>query len=126
MTPEPHGREEAETIDALMTAVKDFAQRQTWKRLKDAGYISDLDPDVLRMLTQRKVVAYLRHRRAAAVARGDYTLEVVERRRTELVTPEQPDGVRIDLPPRETLWGRMEFALSSQDRRGVAPGRSGR
>lgn len=81
-------------------------------------YISDLD--VLRMLTQRKVVAYLRHRRAAALARGDYTIEVVERRRSELVTPEQPDGVRIDLPPRETLWGRMEFAVfvsPARDRR---------
>lgn len=75
------------------------------------AYISDLDPDALRVLTQRKVVAYLRRRRAAALARGDYTIEVVERRRAELVTPEAPDGVRVEIPPQPTLWGRIEFAL---------------
>ena len=74
-------------------------------------YIADLEPDVLRMLTQRKVVDYLRRRRAAALARGDYTIEVIERRRSELVTPDEPDGVRIDLPARETLWGRIDFAI---------------
>ncbi len=42
------------------------------------------------MLTQRKVVDYLRRRRAAALTRGEYSIEVVERRRAELVTPEEP------------------------------------
>ncbi|MDQ6946202.1 MAG: hypothetical protein M3256_07990, partial [Actinomycetota bacterium] len=35
-------------------------------------YLLDLEPDVLRMLTQRKVVDYLRRRRGPALARGDY------------------------------------------------------
>ena len=74
-------------------------------------YVYDLDPDVLRVLTQRKVVDYLRRRRGAALARGDYRIEVIEGRSAELVTPEEPDGVRLDLPPRQTLWGRIEFAL---------------
>jgi hypothetical protein len=33
-------------------------------------YISDLDPEVLRVLTQRKVVDYLRRRRAAALPKS--------------------------------------------------------
>jgi hypothetical protein len=74
-------------------------------------YLSDLDPDVLRVLTRRKVVDYLRRRRATALARGDYEIVVVEGRRSELVTPDEPDGVRIALPGRHTLWGRIEFAL---------------
>ena len=41
-------------------------------------YLDDLDPDVLRMLTQRKVVDYLRQRRGPALARGEYSIEVVE------------------------------------------------
>lgn len=74
-------------------------------------YIGDLDPDALRVLTLRKVVDYLRRRRGAALARGDYQIEVIEGRRSELVTPEEPDGVRLDIPPRHTLWGRIDFAL---------------
>ena len=74
-------------------------------------YISDLDPDVLRVLTPRKVVDYLRRRRGHALARGDYQIEVIEGRHSELVTPEEPDGVRLDIPARSTLWGRMEFRL---------------
>jgi histidine kinase/DNA gyrase B/HSP90-like ATPase len=74
-------------------------------------YISDLDPDVLRVLTVRKVVDYLRRRRGHALARGDYQIEVIEGRHSELVTPEEPDGVRLDIPARSTLWGRMEFRL---------------
>jgi hypothetical protein len=93
-------------------------------------YISDLEPDVLRVLTQRKVVDYLRTRRAAALARGDYSIEVVEGRTSELVTPERPDGVRLAVPPRPTLWGRIDFALyvapSDGKRRRVAVvGRAG-
>jgi Histidine kinase-, DNA gyrase B-, and HSP90-like ATPase len=74
-------------------------------------YVSDLDPDVLRVLTPRKVVDYLRRRRGPALARGDYTIEVVEGKRNELVTPEQPEGVRLAIPAQNTLWGRIEFAL---------------
>ncbi len=74
-------------------------------------YLSDLDPDVLRVLTLRKVVDYLRRRRGHALARGDYQIEVIEGRHSELVTPEEPDGVRLDIPARATLWGRMEFRL---------------
>ncbi len=74
-------------------------------------YLSELDPEALRVLTQRKVVDYLRRRRAAALARGDYSIEVMEGRTIELVTPEEPEGVRLDIPARPTLWGRIEFAL---------------
>jgi Histidine kinase-, DNA gyrase B-, and HSP90-like ATPase len=74
-------------------------------------YLSDLDPEALRVLTQRKVVDYLRRRRSAALARGDYTIEVQEGRTSELVTAEEPEGIRLDVPARTTLWGRIEFAL---------------
>lgn len=73
--------------------------------------LSDLEPDVLRVLTQRKVVDYLRGRRGPALARGDYSIEVVEGRSVELVTPEKPDGIKLDLAARPTLWGRIEFGL---------------
>jgi len=93
-------------------------------------YLSDLDPDVLRVLTQRKVVDYLRTRRGAALASGDYEIEVIEGRSSELVLPEKPDGVRLAIPSRHTLWGRIEFALyvapADGRRRGVAVvGRAG-
>ena len=80
-------------------------------------YLADLDPDVARLLTLRKVVDYLRRRRAIALGRGDYTIEVVEGRRAELVTPERPEGVRLALPTRQTLWGRIEFGLYVVPRR---------
>ena len=93
-------------------------------------YLGDLDPEVLRVLTQRKVVGYLRGRRGAALARGDYIIEVVEGRRSELVTPEEPDGVRVALPAQSTLWGRIEFALyvaprDDRKRRIAVVGRAG-
>jgi hypothetical protein len=92
--------------------------------------LSDLEPDVLRVLTQRKVVDYLRARRGPALARGDYSLEVVEGRSAELVTPEKPDGLKLDIPPRPTLWGRIEFALyvspaDSRQRHVAVVGRAG-
>ncbi len=74
-------------------------------------YLLDLEPDVLRMLTQRKVVDYLRRRRGPALARGDYQIVVEEGRAAEVVTPEQPDGIHIALPARPTLWGRVEFNI---------------
>lgn len=74
-------------------------------------YITDLDPDVVRVLTLRKVVDYLRRRRGPALARGDYQIEVIEGRRSEPVTPDEPDGIRLDIPARQTLWGRIEFGL---------------
>lgn len=74
-------------------------------------YISQLEPEVLRVLTARKVVDYLRRRRGPALARGDYSIEVQEGRSAEVVTPERPDGIRLVIPPRTTLWGRIEYAL---------------
>lgn len=93
-------------------------------------YISDLDPDVVRMLTMRKVVDYLRRRRGAALARGDYSIEVVEGTRAEMVTPERVEGLRVELPAVTTLWGRLEFALfvtseSERPRRVAIVGRGG-
>ena len=79
-------------------------------------YLSDLDPEVLRVLTQRRVVEYLRSRRGAALANRDYEIEVVEGRASELVLPDKPEGVRLSIPTRQTLWGRVEFVLY------VAPG----
>ena len=73
--------------------------------------LSDLEPDVLRVLTQRKVVDYLRARRGPALARGDYSIEVVEGRSVEVVSPEKPEGLKLEIPARPTLWGRIEFAL---------------
>lgn len=83
-------------------------------------YLSQLEPEVLRVLTQRKVVDYLRARRGPALARGDYSIEVIEGRSTELVTPERPEGVKLTIPARPTLWGRIEFSLY------VAPKTAGR
>lgn len=93
-------------------------------------YLADLEAEVLRVMTQRKVVDYLRRRRGAALARGDYSIEVTEGRTAELVTPEQPEGIRLTIPARQTLWGRIEFALyiapDGDKRRGVAVvGRAG-
>ena len=92
--------------------------------------ISDVDPDVLRMLTQRKVVDYLRQRRSAARSQGLYSIEVVEGRTTELVTPERPERLRLDVPARHTLWGRIEFTLyvtprDGKRRRTAVVGRAG-
>jgi len=93
-------------------------------------YLSGLDPEVLRVLTQRKLVDYLRRRRGAALLRGDYTIEVIEGRHAELVTPEQPDGVRLAIPAQPTLWGRIEFHLyvaarNGRRRRVAVVGRAG-
>ena len=93
-------------------------------------YLSDLDPEILRVLTQHKVVDYLRRRRGAALARGEYTIEVVEGRCSELVTPEQPDGIRVAIPAHPTLWGRIEFGLyvaprDDRKRRVAVVGRAG-
>lgn len=93
-------------------------------------YLSELDPDVLRVLTQRKVVEYLRRRRGAAIARGDYVLEVVEGRTPELVTAEEPEGVRLAIAAHNTLWGKIEFSLyvaadADRHRRVAVVGRAG-
>ena len=93
-------------------------------------YISAIDPEVLRVLTRRKVVDYLRRRRAEALARGDYVLEVVEGHSSELVTPEEPEGLRLSLAPSPTLWGRIEYALyvapdADRRRRVAVVGRAG-
>ena len=93
-------------------------------------FLSELDPEVLRVLTQRKVVDYLRRRRSAALAGGDYSIEVAEGRAAELVTPEEPEGVRLAVAARNTLWGRIEFAIyvasdSDRRRRVAVVGRAG-
>ena len=74
-------------------------------------YLHDLEPDVLRVLTRRKVVDYLRVRRGPALARGDYAIEIVEGRTSEMVSPERPDGLKLEIPTRATLWGRIEFSI---------------
>jgi hypothetical protein len=93
------------------TAILEREHRRARDTPGTTVYLSDLDPDALRVLTQRKVVDYLRVRRGAALARGDYEIEVIEGRASELVLPEKPDGIRLSIPPRPTLWGRIEFAL---------------
>jgi Histidine kinase-, DNA gyrase B-, and HSP90-like ATPase len=112
------------------TAVLERERRRARPLSGTTVYVSDLDPDVLRILTQRKLVDYLRSRRAAALARGDYEIEVVEGRTSELVLPEKPDGVRLAIPARNTLWGRVEFALyvspaDGKKRRVAVVGRAG-
>ncbi len=74
-------------------------------------YLSDLDPEVLRTLTQRKLVEYLRRRRGPAIARGEYVIEVHEGRTVEVVTPEPLEGVKVPVSPNRTLWGTIEFNL---------------
>lgn len=74
-------------------------------------YLADLDPEVLRTITQRKVVDYLRKRRGSALTRGDYIIEVQEGRSVEIVSPERPDGLRVPLAPQRTLWGTIDFNL---------------
>jgi hypothetical protein len=74
-------------------------------------YVSDLDPEVLRTITQRKVVDYLRRRRGPAIERGDYVIEVHEGRTAEVVTAEPIDGIKVPLAAERTLWGTIEFNL---------------
>ncbi len=74
-------------------------------------YLAELDREVLRTITQRKVVDYLRRRRSAALEAGEYVIEVQEGRKVELVTPEPPDGLAVSLPAQRTLWGTIEFNL---------------
>jgi Histidine kinase-, DNA gyrase B-, and HSP90-like ATPase len=93
------------------TAVLERERRRVRQVPGTTVYVSDLDPDVLRVLTTRKVVDYLRARRGPALARGDYEIEVTEGHSSELVLPEKPDGFRLTIPSRHTLWGRIEFAL---------------
>jgi hypothetical protein len=108
-------------------------ERERRRRRAEPGttvYLHDLEPDVLRVLTRRKVVDYLRARRGAALARGDYLIEVVEGRTGELVTAERPDGIRLEVPPRATLWGRIEMGLyvaphDGRRRRVAVVGRAG-
>src|SRR5207247_7168685 len=68
------------------TAELDLNERRRARELPGTTvYVTDLDPDVLRVLTQRKVVDYLRRRRAAALRNGDYEIEAIEGRRSALV-----------------------------------------
>ena len=88
--------------------------RESRRRRTEPGttvYLLDLDPEVLRTLTQRKVVDYMRGRRAAALERGDYELEIIEGRTSQLVTPEAPEGLPVSLPSQRTLWGTLSFSL---------------
>jgi hypothetical protein len=95
----------------MATAELDRERRRARDRPGTEVHIGELDPSVLRMLTQRKVVDYLRRRRAAALAGGAYRIEVTEGRAVERVTPEEPDGMLVPLPSQATLWGPIEFAI---------------
>jgi len=75
-------------------------------------YLRNLDPDVVRLMTQRKVGDYLRRRRGPALEQGQYVIEVIEGRRTEVILPEPLAGIRVDIAPQMTLWGRIDFSLS--------------
>jgi hypothetical protein len=93
-------------------------------------YIADLDPEVLRVLTARKVADYLRLRRGPALAAGDYEIEVIEGGTSELVVPDKPDGIRLQISPRNTLWGRIDCSLwvappDGRRRRVAVVGRAG-
>jgi len=85
------------------------------RRTRDSAgttvFISELDGEAMRVLTRRKVVEYLRRRRGQAIAAGAYTIEVVEGRTGELVTPDEPDGLPLRIGAHETLWGKLEFSL---------------
>jgi len=113
-----------------VTALLERERRRARSQPGTTVYLTDLDPDVLRVLTQRKVVDYLRLRRGPALARGDYGIEVLEGRNAEVVLPEQPDGIRLSISPKPTLWGRIEFSLyvappDGKRRRVAVVGRAG-
>jgi hypothetical protein len=104
------------------------------RRARDSAgttvFISELDTEVGRVLTQRKVVEYLRRRRGPAIAAGAYQIEVVEGRTGELVTPDEPSGLPIPIAAHDTLWGKIEFALYvagdvDRSRRVAVVGRAG-
>ena len=113
------------------TAELDMHERRRARTMPGTSvFLSDLDPDVLRVLTQRKVVEYLRRRRGPALERGDYVIEVIEGRQGEVVTPEEPDGVPLKIPAESTLWGRIEFLIyispkPDKHRRVAVVGRAG-
>lgn len=112
------------------TALLERERRRARPMVGTTVYILDLDPDVARVLTQRKVVDYLRLRRGPALARGDFAIEVIEGRTSEMVLPEKPDGIRLTIPPKPTLWGRVEFTLyvappDGRRRRVAVVGRAG-
>lgn len=65
-------------------------------------YISDLNPDVLRALRHLKMAEYLRRRREASLARGEYRIEVIEGRRQVDGDPEEADGIRLEIAARTT------------------------
>ncbi len=93
-------------------------------------YLGRLDKEVLRMLTQRKVVDYLRRRRGPAIEQGLYEIEVIEGQSSELVTPDEPEGVKVPLRAQATLWGPLEFSLyvtppDGKDRSVAVVGRAG-
>jgi len=94
-----------------VNATIDRERRRARDRPGTSVYIGHLDKEVLRMVTQRKIVSYLRQRRASALSAGMYEIEVVEGAKRELVTPEEPDGVKVPLRSHETLWGLLEFAI---------------
>jgi hypothetical protein len=112
------------------TAALERERRRARTTAGTTVYLTDLDPDVLRVLTQRKVVDYLRARRGPALARNEFEIEVVEGRSSELVLPERPEGVRLNIPARSTLWGRIEFSIfvtpkDGRHRRVAVVGRAG-
>ncbi len=89
----------------------DLERRRTRDRSGTTIYLRDLDKEVLRMLTQRKIVDYVRSRRGAALEQDLYEVEVAEGQTAIIVTPETPDGVLVPLPTHTTLWGPIEFQL---------------
>ena len=93
------------------SAELDVERRRTRDRSGTTIYLRDLDKEVLRMLTQRKVVDYVRGRRAAALEQGLYEVEVAEGQAAIVVTPDTPDGVLVPLAAHATLWGPIEFQL---------------
>jgi hypothetical protein len=127
------GADETWTLRLVRGSATAQLERERRRARPQSGttvYLGDLDPDVLRLLTQRKVVDYLRTRRSAALARGDYVVEVIEGRSGEIVTPEKPEGVRLDIPAHSTLWGRIEFNVyvappEGKHRRVAVVGRAG-
>lgn len=112
------------------SATLDVEKRRARSEPGTTVYLRDLDKEVLRMLTQRKVVDYLRSRRSAALEEGLYELEVLEGQSSVMVTPETPDGVLVPLRSYSTLWGPIDFTLyvappDSLNRKVAVVGRAG-
>lgn len=74
-------------------------------------YLCGIGKDVWRILTPNKLAEYFRIRRRAPLLRGDYRLEIVERRKTMPVQAETYKGIPFPAREAATPYGPVGFHL---------------